>query len=271
MDKNFILDVILAKEIVHPVCYILIGVCVYFMISQILKRTYYHQTKGVDDRKKKTIISLINNVIKYVIAVIVILMILEVYDVNTSAILASLGVAGLVVGLALQDLIKDFVAGVFIVFDDQYSVGDNVKINDFRGDVIGVGLKSTKVKAYTGEVMIIANGTIQEVINYSASDSLAIIDVDVSYQEDLDRIMQVLEQLCKEKSKEFSHLREPFQVLGVMDLGDSGIQIRITGVTDPMNHFEVEREMRKEIKKVFDKEKIEIPYPQVVVHNGKKL
>lgn len=265
------LDKILVKEIVNPICYILIGTCVYLMISHLLKKSSHYNIKGADNRKKKTIISLVNNVIKYVIAIIVLLMILEVYNVNTSAILASLGVVGLVIGLALQDLIKDFIAGVFIIFDNQYNVGDTVTINGFKGEVTSLGLKSTKVRAYTGEVMVVANGKITEVINHSLSSSLAIVDVDVAYEEDLDHVISVLEKLCTKLTKNTEKLRGDIEVVGVTNLGDSGVRIRMMASTEPQEHFAIERKIRKEIKVCFDKEGITIPYPQVVVHDAKRV
>ena len=265
------LEKILIKEIVNPIFYILIGTCIYLVISRLLKRTYRHKAKGVDDRKKKTIISLINNVIKYVIAIIVILMILEVYNVDTSAILASLGIVGLIIGLALQDMIKDFIAGVFIVFDNQYNIGDTVTINDFKGEVVALGLKSTKIRAYTGEIMTVANGTITEVINHSQSSSLAIVDVEVSYKEDLDHVVSVLDKLCKKLTKEIDKLVGDVELFGVTGLDVNGVRIRVTAMTEPLEQSLVAAKIRKAIKDTFDKEGITIPSSQVVVYDAKGL
>lgn len=265
------LEKILVKEIINPICYIAIGFVAYLILSNIIKKATKIHIKQENERKKKTIVSLINNILKYLIASVVILMILEVYNVNTSAILASLGVVGLVVGLALQDLIKDFVAGIFIIFDDAYSVGDIVTINTFKGEVISLGLRSTKLKSVKGEVFVINNGSITEVINHSLSNSVAIVDIEVSYEEDLNRVIKVLNEVSREYEKKNPDLKGEIQVLGVTNLGSSGITIRLTVETDSEKQYAIERNLRKIIKEKFDEEKIEIPYQQVVVHDGKRI
>lgn len=265
--KEF-LDLVLIKEIINPTVYICVGILIYGLIKRVLKRSYKYAGK-IDLKKKKTIVNLVSSIVKYVIAIIVILLILEVYGVNTSAILASLGVVGLVVGLALQDLIKDFIAGAFIIFDNQYSIGDIVTIENFKGEVISLGLKTTKLKAISGEIFCISNGQIVEVINHSLADNMATIDVDVAYEENLDKVFSVLNKLIERLNKEITDLTGPIELLGVNALGASGVTIRMTVNTISGKQFEVERKIRKEIKDVFDKEKISIPYPQMVIHNGK--
>ena len=154
-----------------PFVYIIIGILVYILISKAIKKIskYNINNKGLDKRKT-TIINLIRSIIQYIIAIIVIIMILNLYGVNTTSIIASLGVASLVIGLAFQDIIKDFLAGIFIIFDNEYDVGDYVKINGFTGEVVALGLKTTKIKAYSGEVMSLANSSFTEVINYNLID-----------------------------------------------------------------------------------------------------
>ena len=113
---------------------------------------------------------------------------LEVYNVDTKSLIASLGVFSLVVGLAVQDTLKDFISGITIILENQFEVGDNVTISGFRGDVIYMGLKTTKIKSYEGEVFMIANRNITEVINHTVSNDLAIIDIPIAYEEDLDNL-----------------------------------------------------------------------------------
>ena len=134
------IDFLKSDKFILPIVYVVIGLIllrvVKYIVNKISKNKYV-------DKKKKTIISLIKNIIKYLIYIFVILSILSVYGVDTSGILASLGIAGLVIGLALQDIIADFVAGIFILLDDQYIIGDVIEINGFKGEVIGFGLIST--------------------------------------------------------------------------------------------------------------------------------
>ena len=155
------LDFISSKMFYMPVFYIIGGIIVYAIIAKAINgfsNFNIKNNKGLDKRKT-TIISLIKNIIKYIIAIIILLMILNLYGVNTTSIIASLGAVSVVIGLAFQDIIKDFLAGVFIIFDNEYAVGDWVKINDFTGEVVSLGLKTTKIKAYSGEVKSLSNSS----------------------------------------------------------------------------------------------------------------
>ena len=262
------LDKILTKEVVTPIIIVTLSFLIYKIIIKILKKFFDIKSRKIDEKRKKTIFNSIRNIIRIFIIAIAILSILEVYGVNTSSIIASLSVIGVVVGLAFQDLIKDFIAGISIVIEGQYRVGDTVKINGFTGEVINVGLKSTKIKAYTGEILILSNHLITEVINYNLSDSLALIDIDVAYESDLEKVEKVLTNLCERLSNELPYLKGQVELLGINSLESSSIRYRMTVVTESMKHYVVQRQMRKEVKLELDKHKIVIPYNQVVIHNG---
>jgi len=151
---------------------------------------------------------------------------------------------------------------------DIISLDVGAKINGFTGEVINVGLKSTKIKAYTGEIMILANHLITDVVNYNLSDSLALIDIDVAYDSDIEKVEKVLTNLCEKLSNELPHLKGKVELLGINSLEPSSIRYRMTVVTESMKHHTVQRQMRKEVKLELDKHKIVIPYNQVVIHNG---
>ena len=261
------LKYVLVKEVVNPVCIIVFTFLIYVIISKLIKDVFNKKIKKIDKRKSKTIESLILNIIKYLLIVIAIVMILDVYGIDTKSIITSLGIVGVVVGLSLQDTLKDLISGIFIIFEDQYGVGDTVTINDFKGEVISLGMKTTKIKSIKGDVEIIPNRNINFVINHSLTSSLAIVDVGVSYNSNLDKVDEVLINLCERLNSTLPNLTGNVEVLGITQLGDSSISYRITALTKPMKHIEVERIIRKEIKKEFDKRHIEIPFPQVVVHN----
>ena len=124
-------------------------------------------------------------------------MILDIFGVDTATLIASLGVVGLVAGLAIQDTLKDFVAGISIILENQYRVGDTITVKGFRGEVINLGIKTTHIRAYTGEVMIIANHLIEEVINHSVEKSLAVIDIPVSYDTNIFLVPLFFDQFIK--------------------------------------------------------------------------
>lgn len=242
---------ILTKEVLAPIFIILGSILVYNIIKVLIMKTL--RLKKRASNKEKTIINLINNLLKYIIFFIAFLLILKVYGIDTGALLASLGIVGLVVGLALQDIIKDFIAGIFIILDNQYSIGDNVTISGFRGEVIFLGLKSTKIKSFSGEVKIITNRNITEIINHSLENSLAIIDFPVSRNNDLEYVKKTLETACKDLSKKIDGIIGEITLLGISSVSPLIIRYRIIAETKPLENFRIEREIREELsKKLYD-------------------
>ena len=217
-------------------------------------------------RKRKTIVTAICTIVKVFIFLIALVMILEVYGISSSSIVASLGAVSVVVGLAFQDLLKDFIAGFTILFEDQFSVGDVVTIEGFTGTVIDAGLKTTRIKAYTGEVKIVSNRNIVTVINHNLDMNVQILDVSVSYDSDISLVQETLDSICAGLSEELS-LKTPATCLGVEQLRDSSIMFRVAIPAAYGDKFGFARVFRGRIKDVFKEKGIEIPYPQVVVHN----
>lgn len=265
------LDKILIKEIVAPVLIVLISFIVYTISKLLLKRGF--RIKQSTNKKQKTIYSLTINIVKYFIIIVSFLMILDVFGVDTKTLVASLGVLGLVVGLALQDILKDFISGLFIIFENQYCLGDTIAVGDFKGEVISLGLKTTRIRSYTGEVKILSNRNVSEVINYSQMSSLAIVDVGISYEDDYDHVEEVTNKLLVKLNKEktIPNILSDIELLGINKLADSSVIMRIVVETKSGENFAVERLLRKEIKKCFDLEHVKIPYPQIEVHNGKRI
>lgn len=259
---------ILIKEIIGPILIILISWILYMIIKKIIKRMMHFKLSNIDLRRQKTIMSLILNIIKVVLIAIAIVMILSIYGINTSAIVTSLGAVSVVIGLAFQDIIKDFLAGIMIIIENQYGIGDTITINDFEGEVISLGLRTTKIRSYTGKVNIINNSSIKAVINHSSSLSLAIADVMISYDEDIEKVETVLVSLCDRLTKELDNIKGAVTLLGITNLGDSGVEFRITVDTEPMKQYIVQRKLLREIKLELDKNNIEIPYNQLVIHNA---
>lgn len=249
-----------------PIIYIAVGIVLYAVIAKMIMKVSHiniKHSKGIDKRKN-TVVALIKNIIKYVIAVIVIIMILNVYGVNTTSLIASIGALSVIVGLAFQDIIKDFLAGIFIIFDNAYAVGDWIEINGFKGEVISLGLKTTKIQAYTGEVKVLSNSSFSEVINYNLNHSKVVIGIPVCYDIDMDKLEGVLDRVKVEIEKN----KNVFQMdlLGVDEFGDSAIIYAIMIECYPVTQVGVKRETLKLIKRMFDEEGIVIPYNQLDVH-----
>ena len=256
------IDFIKSDKFILPIVYIVIGVILYtvikFIMNKIIKNKYI-------DKKKKTIISLIRNILKYLVYIFVILSILSVYGVNTSGIIASLGIAGLVIGLAIQDILADFVAGVFILFDNQYTIGDIVSINGFKGEVISFGLMSTKIKNANGDILILSNSSFKEVINYSMGNTNLLINLDVSYDTDIDKLEGVLKSL-EEDVKKIDNVVGNYSLLGINEFASSSIKYLVSIECKANCQYQIKRDYFKLVKKAFDKNKIEIPYNKLDVN-----
>lgn len=262
------IEKILVKEFMAPVIIIVIAFIIYKVVKKIIKKLFKLKARGIDNKRLITIQSLFINVVKIFVIIIVIMLILDVYGIDTKSILASLGVFTAVLALALQDILKDFVAGITIMLEGQYRIGDTITVSGFKGDVIALTLKTTRVKAYTGEIKIFANRNISEVVNHTLDDSLAVVDVGVAYESDLGKVEKVLTKLCERLSEELENLTGPVELLGVNDLGTSSITYRITVATVSNKQYEIQRKIKREVKIELDKNDISIPYSQLVVHNG---
>lgn len=247
----------------QPIIYIAIGIIINMIVSKIVARI----TKRGDnakDKRKATIINLIKSIIKYLILIIVVLGILDAYGVNTTSIIASLGVAAAVIGLAFQDIIKDFLAGITIIFDNKYAVGDIVEINGFKGTVISLGLRTTKIKSFTGEVKCIGNSSFSEVTNYNLAVSDLFIKLNVAYDTNIDKLEKALESL-REDILAIENAKD-YKLLGVDALGDSSIVYMIDITCKATTGAGIKRKVLRMIKDKFDKEKINIPYTTVDVN-----
>ncbi len=225
---------------------------------------------SANQRRKKTIAKIILSISKYVIAIIAVLSTLAVWGINVGPALAGLGILGLVIGLGAQKLINDLISGFFIVFEQHFDVGDMVDINGFLGEVIDIGLKTTKLRNFKGEVRIFNNGSISPISNFSRADSAAIVDFGIAYGENIAKATEVLNRELPKIKDELPNLLTEPAVLGVTDLADSSVNLRVMAKTVPMTHWGVERALRQRIKEILDANGIEIPFPQVVVHNPKK-
>ena len=258
------LEKILVKEIVGPIVVIFSCFLVYCIIKKIIKRMMTIKLAKVDQRRQKTINVLILNIIKYFLIIIAIIIILSIYGVNMNAVVASLGAVGVVVGLAFQDILKDFLSGLSVILEDQYAVGDTVSINDFKGTVIEFGLRTTKIKAFTGEVKSIGNSSFSEVINYNLADCDIFLKLNVAYDTDIDKLEKVLAGM-KEDILKIDNVKD-YKLLGVDEFGSSSIVYIVDITCKAMTNFAIKREVLKMIKKVFDKEGINIPYTTVDIN-----
>lgn len=259
------------KLIVFPIVYITIGVLSFNIIKKLIKKATSRQMNLKASQKQRitTLRTLIINLIKYLIVIFVILSILSLYGINVKSILAGLGIGTAIIGLAFQDLAKDIIAGFFIITEGSYEIGDMIEVDGFLGEVVFIGLRTTRIRNFKGATKIISNHHMDNLINYSNNNSLAIVDVGIAYECSEEKIDKAFEELFNELDGKIPFALKKPEVWGVNDLANSSVVYRVVVETEPAKHFATERFLRKEIKKAFDKEHIKIPYTQVEVHNGK--
>ncbi len=223
----------------------------------------------VSERREVTLIKLLENVLTYIVFFITSMSILSVLGINVEAMLAGAGIVGLAVGFGAQSLVKDVITGFFIIFEDQFSVGDFVRIGQFEGTVEEIGLRTTRIKSYTGEINILPNGSILEVTNYSLHNSLAVLDIGIAYENDINKTEKILEELLETLPGKYPEIIDTPQLLGVQQFSPSEMTLRIVAETKPMEHWYIARMMRKEIKLALEKHGIQAPFPRLVMYSRK--
>lgn len=218
------------------------------------------------ERRYRTILRLVQSIVSYVVYFSAILAILSAVNIDVKGLLAGAGIVGLAVGFGAQSLVKDVITGFFIIFEDQFGVGDYIKITSVEGTVLEIGLRTTKIKGAAGEINIVPNGSITDVVNYSINNSIAIIDVSVAYSSDIAKAERLIEEYLKELPKKHEEITAPPTLLGVQNVVGAEVSIRISVETLPMQHFAISRMVRRDVKEIFDRNRIEIPYPKMMVY-----
>jgi small conductance mechanosensitive channel len=224
----------------------------------------------MNEQKSNTLAGILKSVIKYVVYIIMGISILDTLSISTQPILATAGLGGIAIGFGAQSLVRDVFTGFFILFEDQYGVGDYVTINGATGTVEELGLRITRIRSFNGELHIIPNGEIKAVTNASRGSSLAIIDIGIAYESDQGKAMKILTEVAAEYyENNKDKAAESPEVQGIVRLEEAGVIIRTIIKTQPLMHWNVERELRKLIIDAFKKEKIEIPYPKRIMVDKK--
>ncbi|GAB6159115.1 mechanosensitive ion channel family protein [Desulfotomaculum varum] len=219
------------------------------------------------DNRAQTLAGLLKSLLRYGIYFVTVISIVEIFIPNAArTVLAGAGILGLAVGFGAQNLVRDIITGFFILFEDQYAVGEYVTVSGVTGVVEEIGLRVTKIREFGGQLHIIPNGSITMVTNFNRGGMQALVEIGISYEENIDRAIEVLKQMSRQFAQTWAaDLLEGPDVLGVVRFGESDVVIRITAKTKPMRQWEIERQLRKAVKEAFDREGIEIPYPRRVL------
>ena len=255
------------------------GIVLWFALKKFLpplvRRTMVRPTRGEtrEGMKKRadTLLAVFMGIGKIIIVIIILFMVLSEIDVEIGPILAGLGIVGIAVGFGAQYLIRDLIAGVFILMENQYRVGDVAKVADIWGLVEEINLRKTVLRDLDGAVHHVPNGEIRVASNYTRRFARVNINISVDYATDLDHAISVINRVGQELADDGEWgkvIRAAPQALRVDKFGDSGIEIKILGDVKPMEQWSVMGELRLRLKKAFDAEGIEIPWPHTKVYFG---
>ncbi|MBD3282637.1 MAG: mechanosensitive ion channel [Candidatus Portnoybacteria bacterium] len=226
-------------------------------------------SKEAEEKRENTLVGIFSTTVKIVVWLVVLMMIISEIGVDIGPILAGAGIAGLAFGFGAQYLIKDIIAGMFIIFENQYRIGDVVCLGDTCGSVEEITLRTTILRDIDGAVHHISNGGISKASNLSKEFARVNVDIGVSYDSDLEKVIKVVNEVGKDLANDSEwgkHIIKAPEFLRVNAFQDSAIEIKILGETKPLQQWNVMGELRKRLKIAFDKEGIEIPFPQRVVH-----
>jgi len=245
------------------------GVFVYILRRMLLDR---QGKKILNQRKASTMFSLLRSMSFYLITFTAILHTLKhLFNFDTGTLLASASVLGVALGFGSQSLVKDVIGGFFILFEDQFSVGDYVQTGQFSGVVEETGIRATHLRDWGGELHIIPNGSITAVTNFSRGKMRALVDIQIPYDEDLERAMKVMHVVCERVATEFGDkIVDPPTVQGVIQFGERNAVLRVIGFTKPNEQWSLERELRRQIHSAFLKEGIRTPQQTVYVSDPMK-
>lgn len=221
----------------------------------------------IKTKREITVVRLISNIIRCIVAIGLVIAVLAIWGVDTTALITGAGVITLVVGLGMQSLISDVVAGLFIVFENEFNVGDIITVDGFRGTVVSIGIRTTKLEAL-GNIKIINNSDIRGVLNQTVKPSTAKSLIDVEYGESLERVDQVIKQKLPEIK--IDGVIGEISYDGVSALGASGVTLQFTASCYEGDIFAVQRAMNKRLKIMLDENGIGIPFNQLVVHMADK-
>jgi len=256
-----------------------VGVALWFVLDKslspivrrVVARSRYKESREEIEKRTKTLLSVIKGVGRVFIVIVGVVMILSEIGIAIGPILAGLGIAGVAVGFGAQYLIRDLIAGIFIILENQYRVGDVIRIADIDigGQVEEITLRKTVLRDLDGIVHHIPNGEIKVASNLTRSFARVNLNISVAYDTDLDHAISVINRVGKELAEDEKWgkvINSPPQVLRVNNLGEHGIDIKVVGDVKPMEHWAVMGELRLRLKKAFDAEGIEIAWPRTKVY-----
>ena len=265
LEKNYFLIQKSGKLTFAHLITLLMAMCVVWLVYTIIK--FILLSVGKKGLRAQTVTELLISTVRYLAVILAVVWGLSILGVNTTAVLAGIGIIGLVIGFGAQSLIGDIITGAFIIFEGQYHIGDIIVLDDFRGIVRAVGVRTTTIEDTGGNLKVVNNSDIRNFQNRSRKNSLSICDVDVAYDTDLPHLERVLETALPQMYVDHQdlYLSVP-EYYGVEALAESGMTLRFVIPVKEVNVFRGRRQFNRDIRICFSENGIEIPFPQVDVH-----
>lgn len=244
---------------------IIISYIVVFVGKKIIHRVFMLRAKH-NERRHITIVKLLQSVLSYLVYFSAIMGILSAMNIQVAGLLAGAGIASVAIAFGAQNLVKDVITGFFIILEDQFSVGDYVKINTAEGTVIEIGLRTTKIKGITGEQFIIPNGSIVEVINYSINNSKATIDMQIALDANIEKVQLIIQDYLDTLPEKYEELVSAPVFLGVANTTSTEATIRITLETLPLQQYGISRIIRKDVIDILTRNGIPLAVPKMMLY-----
>lgn len=242
----------------------------------MVRRAEKSQHIDTDEAAKRinTLTGILKGLIKIVLWVVYLMIILKKFGVDIGPILASAGILGLAIGFGAQELVRDFISGFFILLENQIRTGDVAVIDGVEGMVETIELRTITLRDFSGVVHIFQNGKINSLSNMTKEWSAAVLNIGVAYKEDIDHVIELMQQVGAEMFADevFGQLMlDTIEVMGLDKFGDSALVIKARIRTKPANQWKVAREYRRQLKRLFDAEGIEIPFPHLSLYWGENI
>ncbi|CEA02292.1 putative MscS family protein YkuT [Jeotgalicoccus saudimassiliensis] len=267
--------IIIGRNVLIAVILLLAGYVLTKIANRLIENFFKYKSKSRlkgSDKRNNTLINVLQNSATIFIWFFVVVAVLELFSIPVATLLAGAGVVGLAIGFGAQSLVKDMITGFFIILENQFDKGDFVRVNTSgttvaEGEVLSLGLRSSRIQGYEGELYMIPNGTINEVINFSRYNSVSFLDMKFSIQEDLDKVEETIDHYFENHWRDEAVLVEQPAILGVQDIQQGEATIRIMLTTQPMEHFGATRRTRKRLKQYLESHGVFVSVPTMDIND----
>ena len=267
MDKIF--DFASQKEVYGLVIIFVIVAIIINLFNRLIDKLIRRSKNEFDRKRRMTVFNLFRKVGRYAVLALGIIFILDLYGINVSGLVASLGVVSAVLALSLQDTLKDIIGGATIITDNYYVEGDYIKYNNFTGQVIELGIRTTKIKNFDGEVYITANRNVNEVVNLSHKRASTLITIPTAYEEKTEKVEKIINEVIEEIRSWDGVIKEDTNYIGITELAESSVNYGIRFRCSIDKSWQYKRDALRLIKMKYDENNIKIPYNQIEVHNAR--